>query len=374
MTDLRLFPGGPRSRTGPDPSSLSDFEALDSSARERTAQVRETVERWFARLPPAAQPQIRERFLSRDRARHLGAFFEIYMHELLSRLDFNVVVDIGNDDSAERIPDFQIASPGVSAWVEATALLGHERLRPADLGNERIIEDLLNAVGDGRYWLDYRVIIFGKSTPGKRLTRLVAGWLHELTDQRGDWIELLEFGEVRRRFHVGDWVMEVSAMPVQGEPRIGGRMIGGHGYEHEELDDVAPLRRKVLGKAAHYGKMDRPLVLAVLDASTFLDDGDVHEALFGRVVWSHGASALDGVWTTASGPRYQRLSAVLIVPIEKVSRWEEAEPVLWRNPWAYQPVSRLGPWKVFDVDRRTATTRYVHPPILSARQILSEPG
>lgn len=93
------------------------------------------------------------------------------------------------------------------------------------------------------------------------------------------------------------------------------------------------------------------------------DEDDVDAALFGRlqntwqlagngVVGGYWTRARDGFWVGPKGPRYKRVSGVLLalglVP------WTVASvtPVLWYNPWVSKPFGHRhwqGPQKVLDL-------------------------
>ena len=58
---------------------------------------------------------------------------------------------------------------------------------------------------------------------------------------------------------------------------IGGRFDGGG-----PIDDLTPLRRKIKKKASRYGRLDKPYVLAMLTAGTFVDESDIEPPTVGR--------------------------------------------------------------------------------------------
>src|SRR5436309_13915525 len=67
--------------------------------------VRELLEEWFESWPDSRKPQLRGRFRSNDDRQMLGAFWELYLHEALRRLEFRIAhePDVG---SAGGRPDF----------------------------------------------------------------------------------------------------------------------------------------------------------------------------------------------------------------------------------------------------------------------------
>ncbi len=75
---------------------------------------------------------------------HLGAFWELYLHEAFLRLGFKVDVDIGHDAGDGPRPDFLLRRDEVELHVEATALLGADVLSPQQRRLSEQLQDLIN--------------------------------------------------------------------------------------------------------------------------------------------------------------------------------------------------------------------------------------
>lgn len=101
-----LFSSGPRSDNGPAPYAWSAYRALDHSHFQRSAETRRELDDWFSRLPPKAATQIGGRFRDDNDVVHLGAFLELYVHELGLRMGAEVDIDVGNDEADSRRPGF----------------------------------------------------------------------------------------------------------------------------------------------------------------------------------------------------------------------------------------------------------------------------
>jgi hypothetical protein len=119
--------------------------------------------------------------------------------------------------------------------------------------------------------------------------------------------------------------MEFSVTPKSPglRDKAGVRPIGSEFEGGGWVDDRTPLRDAILDKAGKYGEVNLPFVVAVNSLAEHLDQIDILEALFGKeqfvftqtpkgVVGPKAQRAPDGVWTSPGGPRYTRLSAVLL--------------------------------------------------------------
>jgi hypothetical protein len=108
------------------------------------------------------------------------------------------------------------------------------------------------------------------------------------------------------------------------------------------VNDVRPLRRKIKKKAARYGDLDMPYLVAVLALGDHVRACDVEQALLGTGARDHA------VWHGPGGPCNTRLSGVLVargLRSTDLSAASAAPPTLWRNPWALRPLGLALPWR-----------------------------
>jgi hypothetical protein len=116
------------------------------------------------------------------------------------------------------------------------------------------------------------------------------------------------------------------------------------------IDTSSEIRDVIIAKARRYRSLDRPSVIAVNALSRWsVDREDVLAALFGRATITVNIDdpaavptarrVPDGVWTSASAPRYTRNSAVLVA--HSLSAWSlgASEVRLYHNPWASRPLT-----------------------------------
>jgi len=127
------------------------------------------------------------------------------------------------------------------------------------------------------------------------------------------------------------------------------RPLGLRSYGVQAVECKGAIRNAVIKKAKKYGKLTLPYAIGVNVLDDFADDIDVTQALFGteQFVVPIGTGGVtgepemrrlpDGVWYGRSGPRYTRVSAVLIV--SRLRHWGiwQADVRLYHNPWAQRP-------------------------------------
>ena len=70
------------------PESIFGYINHDDS--RGATHMRNTLESWFKGFPLRHRKDLRERFRSDDDQNHEGAFFELFLHELLTRLEFSL--------------------------------------------------------------------------------------------------------------------------------------------------------------------------------------------------------------------------------------------------------------------------------------------
>lgn len=156
--------------------------------------------------------------------------------------------------------------------------------------------------------------------------------------ERGGEAELprWEFG------HDG-WVVKFYPIPKSAEARgkPGVRPLGLVANGFRWVQTAAHMRDSLVDKAGRYGELDLPYVVAI-NVLDHIDGYDTEEALFGAEcvtvkVSPDGVEATpdrtpDGVWTSRAGPRYARLSAVLVTSELHISSCGSGGVTLWHNP------------------------------------------
>lgn len=151
-------------------------------------------------------------------------------------------------------------------------------------------------------------------------------------------------------FRDQDWSIEFYPIPKRPEARgeLGVRPIGAITTEVREIHTDLAIKTTLEEKAGYYGELDLPYVIAVDALTEFgIHTDDVMNALFGteRILIPRDSTsgsgikyqrALDGLWTSPNGPRYTRVSCVLIAVVDT---WDlpNAPACLYHNPWARYP-------------------------------------
>lgn len=331
-----------RDRTDATPRAHQEsaYAFLDRAAGPRWERVRSELDSWFAQLPAAARADLRNRFAQHAELDHAGAFWELWVHEAHRRRGFDVTVNIGCE-AGERRQDFVLAREHERCWLEATVVGGDSPLSFTARRLDEQLRDIVATVRAPRFSLALEVVRYGACSPGRRrIVPPLERWLGEL-DPR----ELR--APVVKRLAFDDWVAEVEAIALDdalarpcGRTQLVPRGVGGG-----PVNDVRPLRRKIKKKAARYGELDRPYLLAVLALGDHVREHDVERAL-------HGAGAHDhAVWRGPGGPCNTRLSGVLVArglrSTDPLPTAPAAQPTLWRNPWALYPLGRAValPWR-----------------------------
>src|SRR2546428_4764920 len=106
-----------RTDNGPAGYAEAPFKYLNRSARLEVGRIRSTLEEWFKHYPSEGEAEFRTRFRSDEH--HDSAFFELFLHELLLRLDCSVTLHPSVATAAAH-PDFLVnPRSGASFYLEA---------------------------------------------------------------------------------------------------------------------------------------------------------------------------------------------------------------------------------------------------------------
>ncbi len=330
-----------RDRTDESPRAHQEpaYAFLDRAAGTRWERVRGELDGWFGRLPAPARADLRNRFAQDAELDHAGAFWELWVHEAHRRRGFEVTVNIGCE-AGERRQDFVLARGRERCWLEATVVGGDSPLSFTERRLDEQLRDIVATVRAPRFSLALEVVKYGACSPGRR----------RIVPPLERWLGSLDVRELRapavRRLAFDDWVVDVEAIALDhADARASGcaQLVPRGAGGRSAVNDVRPLRRKIKKKAARYGELDRPYLLAVLALGDAVRERDVEHALLGD-----GAAARDhAVWHGPGGPCNTRLSGVLVArglrstdPLAPT-----AAPALWQNPWALRPLGLALPWR-----------------------------
>ena len=358
MNSAKLFNDSPRTEMGPASYSEARFTYLDRCARDSCAKIRDLLEEWFGRYPEKERADFTSRFRSKNDVHFISSFFELYLHELLLRLGYVVTAHPEMSPDQSKRPDFRGTSPsGDSLIVEA--VLAHDNF-DEDFGamaRKNTTIDSINQIVNNEFTLSIREKGFPQTTPsGLRLRVSIEAWLATLdadaclklvVEQRAEELPQMSWE------HDG-WSVTFVAWPIhrRDRGRRDRRLVGSQSTEFRAVDSRAPLRKAIKRKATRYGQIGGPYVVAVNVRSSFLDDIDIAEALFGEEQHSvfeteEGefetlmSRRPDGAWRGPGGSRNTRVSAVLIV--RSLDPWgvTARTPEIFHNPWAAFPC--IGP-------------------------------
>jgi hypothetical protein len=357
---IDVTPHGPtlfsvRDRTDETPRAHQEpaYAFLDRAAGARWARVRGELDGWFARLPAAARADLRNRFAQDAELDHAGAFWELWVHEAHRRRGFEVTVNIGTE-AGERRQDFVLARGRERCWLEATVVGGDSPLSFTERRLDEQLRDIVETVRAPRFSLALEVVRYGACSPGRR----------RIVPPLERWLGALDVRELRARRAAGaaapvqrlafdDWIVDVEAIALEDvvARASGCAQLVPRGAGGRAVNDVRPLRRKIKKKAARYGALDRPYLLAVLALGDAVREHDVERALLGAGDRDHA------VWHGPGGPCNTRLSGVLVArglhstdPLAPT-----AAPSLWQNPWALRPLGLALPWRAADTSSVVAS-------------------
>lgn len=352
-----LFDDFERSDASPQSESEDNFTFLNRSARPYFAEVRRMLQEWFARYPEEHALELRGNFRSRLPGQHWAAWWELYLHELFTRLGYELAIHPQLPDSA-RTPDFEMRRGGSRLYLEATVVFSGIVREDDDPRAPPWMIDAVNDVQSSNFFVG---LVEVESAGSDRLKdRDIAAPLQE-------WLDGLDPDDVEREYEGGEgfpqrtiscrgWEVVFEAYPVKREKRGEpiDRVLGVGPVEAGLVNDIEQLQSKLKAKAGRYGRPQVPLVTAVLSISSFMERLDIEQALFGSeaVIVPLGRTAEppplirqpNGFWMHGASRQNRRVSAVLTAVGLQPSLAPEVTPVLWLNPWADYPLTEDWPF------------------------------
>lgn len=331
------------------------FSYCNRSARPGFQRVRELLESWYVHYPLRHRRDLCSRFRSADDPVHLAAFYELFLFELLRRLGCKVHVHPCPTASEGRSPDFQaIPGNGMSFYLEAVIATDEsERERAARLRLNRLIDQVNRKLLSPNFFLSMRPIeLPGTVIPARRIARFLEACVRGLDPDVVGRAWRADGDACLPKWLYDEPGCKIEFFPVPKKPaarlKDGARPIGSVEEGMREIKPASAIRKALLSKAGRYGRLELPYVIAVNCLGDFVEQDHVAEALFGTEAYelernekgfarARPKRIPDGLWTSRSGPRYEKLCAVLVSL--RLLPWNLAKAGirLYHNPWVAKP-------------------------------------
>jgi len=322
------------------------FNYYNRSTRASVIRIRELLEDWFAAYPNEASEDLRQRFRSPIAGQHRGAFFELYLHRLVTRVGYVVEIHPEIEDE-DTHPDFELLKNGMRQFYLEATITADSKEKIAQQQRADQVYDALNRLRSPDFFLTIRVRgAPATPPPGARLRSRLERWLEGM-----NWDEIAQLCE-RGGFdalptfpweHDG-WSLLIQPWPKAPEQR------GSQDIRPVALTMPTTVRQLTLNEDIRnavevknkYGELEVPLVVAINVTDEFRPDKtDVMNGLLGQetVIFGPGPARPgprnpDGAWYGPRGARNTTVSAVLVFP--GLTAWNMGQTIPWlvHNPWA----------------------------------------
>ena len=318
----------------------SAFVAVNQDGSPGEQDRRDKLESWFQKFPSDWQSDLRGRFTSELHDAHEGAFFELFLHELLTSMGFKVEVHPTLPDSDDR-PDFLVCDGSMCFYLEATTT--GRRSGPFTLTNteQEIIEELQKLTSS-----DFNLLIeitgelsqsIRKAPLRSRFNKLLLQG-HDPDEVKATMDACGSDAAPSTQYEADGWRIQAWLSPISRPARRCDQMrrIGVNFKSPRRTNSIDPVRNKLKGKGKNYGDPQPPLVIAVQTRDIFYN-GRQHdmEVLFGneRILYVDDVPELDyepnGVWSMGHG---MGIGAFLSVQKADIWNFPYASGCLYVNP------------------------------------------
>lgn len=321
----------------------SSFQCLNDYDWPGATCIRNSCESWFKKLPIdiEVREDIRARFRAKDNQNHEGALFELFLHELFTRLGCSLEV---HPEVADGQPDFLVSHGDRHFYLEAT-VTGQTSGPFTPNRNEQDVVDKLSKLTSAHF--NIGVHMEGTLLSTLRRKRVIHPFKQLLNAHDPDEVRrLIDEGGLSaapsRRLECGNWSLEGWLRPISHENR-GGDQTRRISIEPRATftNSLTPVRKALKGKASKYGRLDAPLIVAV-NARDMFYNGRSNDmgVLFGDEQLLYSAGCVDqtpqfgrkpnGVW---SCDRDSGIDVILM--FQRIDIWNlpRASACLYINPW-----------------------------------------
>lgn len=347
---MRVFDQIERNDGSPKRNSESDFAFYNRSSRDAFFQVRALIEYCVSRYPGSEVDELVARLRSNNDQLFQSAIFELVLHDMLLRQGFTLEPHPKLSNGSKKRPDFLVIDrEGDKFYLEAVLATEVNEQNPGGEARKGAVFDILNQNPHQNFMIDVDDEGCPKSQPsGKKLVKAVHQWLDSLDpDEVQAQLENEEglYGIEPFEWRHEDWVVRLRPIPIKLERRgKSQQLIGIGGGGGGMIDSWSPIRDAIKSKGNRYGKLDKPLLVAVNLDSFHLERIDEMQALYGQEQYVYETGnvgkeprmerARNGVWYGKGGPQYTRVSGAWLFDGLHPSSIAKRNQTIYYNPWA----------------------------------------
>jgi hypothetical protein len=363
----------------------STFKFYNRVAGPVWDRIRDNVESWFKDFPADGHADVRARLRSTSDEVFSGAFWELYLHQSLTRMGLEVVLHPEVPGTTKR-PDFLVRRSGDPGFFLEATLASPSLEQRASQRRLSVIKDVVNDLATPNFFLGMNVQARGDADPGTtQLRHELLQWLDRLDPDAllADPDRYAMRHDMTLRWERAGWRIKFWPIPkskaCRGKP---GRAIGVNtDVPVGRVDTSGPIRKAIKEKASRYGRLDRPYVIAVSILDSFNLPETVVDALYGSrsIQFDPRPDAefepktirlADGPWMSPNGPSNTRVSAAVTAFGVAPSSVGLVAPRLWQNPWAARPLTDRLAWTTSRVVEGVLVDE---PATLSGEELLGLP-
>jgi hypothetical protein len=322
------------------------FSYINRSGRKWASIVREIMERWLEIYPEKDKKQIVAELRSKNENKFRGAFFELYIYQLLNKLGAIITVHPKLPNLLVK-PDFLVKFGNDKFYLELT-VIGKADTR---LSEDKLIANFLEAINSAKEFLNspYRLCVETKGKPNKaestaKTVRELRKWLENLDkDKLNDSSTRRE--EITKTFTFENWSISFTVLSFYLQESSGNRIIAAK-FDDISYHTVEGIRNALCKKYHYYRKLDKPLILAISITSFWqVDQFTISSVLFGKQGFKinigndHWEPYIenDGFWTKKDHA-HERLSALLVIGELDPSSMIKRDLEIFHNPFTTYPV------------------------------------
>ncbi len=326
-----------------------EYEYLDRSARIEAKKVRDLLNSLFVQFPEDEKKELYSRITGRNVRHYKSATFELLLYGILKKINCEIEIHPTLNNGSTSKPDFLVKTPdGVEFYLEAVLASEYDDDMIAAEKRKDVVLDTINKLKSPNFFIGISAEGNPDTPPkGKPLRKYLDQWLlsldpdiviNEIEHKGHDFLPSTTWD------HEG-WKIEFKAIPKRSDSREkDGNVIGVLSGGARWVDSWTPMRNAITSKGNHYGKLDKPFLIAINSDTSSMNRINEMQALFGQEQYIFNIESdnlqpdmqrvPNGAWYGEKGLQYTRVSGVWF--FDTLNPWKivSRKHTIYFNPWA----------------------------------------
>lgn len=345
---MTLFDTAKRTLEGSADYTTDTFYYFSNSIRPEIINICNLLEEWYNRFPKDEKADLKGRF----KATFYPAFYELYIHELFTKLGYHLEAHPIVAGTTKR-PDYKATNDdGLFFFIEVKVVTLKSDQEKALERRTNVLMEAINQINANNFLLKLEEIKFKSASQpsGKLIVQHFDKLISKIDPDDYEKQLAVKGYENMSLLNYDDEKVTIGLQLFPKAPQFRGqksKSIGTHPAVMQLGNDSDSLIAGLEKKSSRYGEFNAPYIICINKQTVAFDKIELQEALYGKLAFTYSTNPdcrdermeyqENGFFGSIKKPKHTRVSAVYLTNANEANMVTTAGHALRHNPGALFP-------------------------------------